>query len=171
MDSFLQLARDRYSCRKFSDKPVEKEKLDQIIEAALISPTAVNYQPEHLFILHGDDAQKKISEATRYTFGAKTFIVLGIQDTIAWNRATDGKYFGDVDAGIVGASILFAVKDLGLDSTFVGYFDPEVMKKNFPAMEDYDLIGIFPIGYAHSDSKPYPQHFKKNPIDSMVTEL
>lgn len=171
MENFLELAHARYSCRKISSRSVEKDKLEKIIEAALISPTACNYQPEHLFILQGDESAKKISEATRYTFGAKTFIVLGIKQSTAWVRSFDQKYFGDIDGGIVGASILFAAKDLGLDSTWVGAFDPNKMKENFPQMADYDLVAIFPIGYAEEDSQPSPMHTKRNPRNSMVTEI
>ena len=171
MQNFLELAHARYSCRKLSDREVESELIDKIIEAALISPTAVNYQPEHLFIIRGEENVQKLSEATRYTFGAKNFIVLGIKTDRAWIRPTDQKYFGDIDGGIVAASILFAVKDLGLDSTYVGYFDPNLMKKNFPQMENYDLIGIFPIGYADESAKPHPNHTKKNPRNLMITEI
>ena len=171
MQNFLELAHARYSCRSFSNREVESELLDKIIEAALISPTATNAQPEHLFIIRGAENFKKISEATRYTFGAKTFIVLGIKKSMAWSRNFDDKYFGDIDAGIIAASILFAVKDLGLDSTYVGYFDPKKMKENFPAMSGYDLVGLFPIGYAAEDAKPSPLHLKRNPRESIVTEI
>lgn len=43
--AFMDLAKSRYSVRKFSDKPIEKEKLDAILEAGRIAPTGHNYQP------------------------------------------------------------------------------------------------------------------------------
>ena len=48
--SFLKLAAERFSVRSFSDKPVEPEKIDLILKAAQLAPTAVNYQPQMIYI-------------------------------------------------------------------------------------------------------------------------
>ena len=56
MTDFLQLAHDRYSCRAFTDKPVEAEKIDALVEAAIAAPTAVNKQPWHLWVVEDADA-------------------------------------------------------------------------------------------------------------------
>lgn len=42
---FLEFSRKRYSVRSYSDRPVEQDKIDKILQAAMIAPTAVNYQP------------------------------------------------------------------------------------------------------------------------------
>ena len=49
--NFLQLVKERYSVRKFSDKKVEKEKLNLILEAGRVAPTAVNYQPQRILVI------------------------------------------------------------------------------------------------------------------------
>jgi len=59
--NFLQLAKERYSVRKFSDKKVEKEKLDLILEAGRVSPTAVNYQPQRILVIDNEDRLNKLS--------------------------------------------------------------------------------------------------------------
>ena len=48
---FLELAKQRFSCRMYSDKKVEKEKIDRILEAARLAPTARNYQPQRILVL------------------------------------------------------------------------------------------------------------------------
>ena len=53
---FLELAKARYSCKKFSDKPVEKEKLEQILEAGRLAPTAKNNQPQHIYVLSSKES-------------------------------------------------------------------------------------------------------------------
>ena len=57
---FLDLAKERYSVRKFSDKPVEQEKLDLIVEAGRIAPTAHNNQPQRILVLQGKEAMEKL---------------------------------------------------------------------------------------------------------------
>lgn len=49
--NFLDLAKERYSCRSFEEKEIEKEKIEKILEAARVAPTAVNYQPQRILIL------------------------------------------------------------------------------------------------------------------------
>ena len=50
--NFLDLAKERYSCRSFAEKEVEMEKIEKILEAARVAPTAVNYQPQRILILN-----------------------------------------------------------------------------------------------------------------------
>jgi nitroreductase len=50
--SFLDLVHERFSCRKFDSKPVEQEKIDKIIDAAMAAPTACNMQPFKVWIMN-----------------------------------------------------------------------------------------------------------------------
>ncbi|MBQ2312266.1 MAG: nitroreductase family protein, partial [Firmicutes bacterium] len=68
--TFLDLAQSRYSVRKYSDKPVEKEKLEQILKAAQAAPTACNYQPWRVSVLQSPEAIAKVRSLTRYAFNA-----------------------------------------------------------------------------------------------------
>ena len=65
--SFNDLARKRYSCRKLAAKPVEQEKLDAIIEAGILAPTAVNKQPFRIWVAKSPEAVKAIHDVTPFT--------------------------------------------------------------------------------------------------------
>ena len=56
--NFLDLAKERYSCRSFAEKEVEMEKIEKILEAARVAPTAVNYQPQRILILNDKEKLK-----------------------------------------------------------------------------------------------------------------
>ena len=62
--TFLELANKRYSARKYKDQPIEKEKLDQVLEAGRIAPTAKNNQPVKIYVLQSKKALEKISDKT-----------------------------------------------------------------------------------------------------------
>ena len=168
---FLELAKERYSCRKISDRPVEQEKVQKILEAALAAPTAHNMQPEHIWMITKPADIEKVKEATTCTFGAGLFFVVGAKKEDGWIRDADGRSFADVDAAIVGTHIMMEVKDLGLDTTWVGWFDPNVMRKNFPDMEGYDLVAIFPVGYALPEAHPSRLHSDRKKQEDVVTFL
>lgn len=166
---FITLAKERYSCRKFSDAPVEKEKIENIIAAASAAPTAVNKQPFKIWVAESESACKKIGECTRFTFGAKTFFILGYSSNDAWVRAYDGTNFGCVDGSIVATHMMLEIQDLGLGTTWVGSFDAPKMHEMFPETEGYELIAIFPVGYPAEDAKPSDNHFKRKDISDMVS--
>lgn len=171
MTDFLQLARDRYSCRAFSDAPVEAEKVQALVDAAVAAPTAVDKQPWHLWVVESPEAVERISALTRFSFGAKVIFVLGAAADEAWVRKYDGRNFADVDASIVGTHVMLAAHDLGLGTTWVGHFDAPAVKGEFPEMEPYDLVALFPLGYPAEDAEPAPMHFKRRPADELVTRI
>lgn len=75
--SFLDLAKKRYSCRKLSAQPVEEEKLQKILEAGNLAPTAVNKQPFRIWVLKSEEAMQKVSQTTSFIFGAPVAFVVG----------------------------------------------------------------------------------------------
>ncbi len=171
--NFLDLANERYSCRSFSDRPVEKELLDKVIDAAIAAPTAVNMQPFRIWVMESEEAKAKLRESTRFSFNAETFLVVGYQDQAGWTRKYDGRPFADIDASIVATHMMLAITDLGLATTWVGHFNAPKLKQLCPQMQDYELIAIFPIGYpsAEEAGKPSPRHFERKSKDQLVETL
>lgn len=171
MKDFLDLAKARYSCRKFSDQPVEKEKLDKILEAAAAAPTAKNLQPWKVWVLQSEGAMEKVRGTTKYDFGAPVILAVGAYAPDAWVRPSDERNFGDVDAAIVATQVMLEVHDLGLGTTWVGFFDAPKMKEAFPEMADYDLIALFPIGYPAPDATTAKMHEQRKPLQESVHYL
>lgn len=70
---FFTLAKNRYSVRKFSERSVEPEKLEKVLEAARVAPTAHNYQPFRIYVLKSKDAIAKIRELTPCAFPDRSY--------------------------------------------------------------------------------------------------
>lgn len=168
---FKKLIEDRYSCRSFSDRKVEPELIEKIIEAGRIAPTAVNNQPFKIFWLNSDQAKENVRQASRCTFGADQFLVVGYREENGWERPFDRRNFADIDAGIVATHIMLAIEDLGLSTTWVGHFDAPLLKSQYSQMKDYHLIALFPIGYAAKDAAPSERHFKRKSREELLEIL
>ena len=67
---FLELCKNRYSVRRYSEREVEQDKIDKIQEAAKLAPTACNFQPQRIYVLKSEKAKEKLSSITRMTYGA-----------------------------------------------------------------------------------------------------
>ncbi len=169
--NFLELAKKRYSCRKLEPTNISDETLEQILEAGRIAPTAVNAQPFKFFVMKSNKAKEAIHASTPYTFGADTFIVVGSEKGNGYRRKSDDLDFALVDATIVATHIMLQIEDLGLATTWVGAFDPNVLKESFPEMKELDLVAIFPVGKAAEDAKPSIKHDQRKPLEELLTTL
>lgn len=96
---FAKLSAERYSLRKFSDRPVEQEKLTQVLEAGRSAPTAHNLQPQRIFVLQSPQALEKADGCTGAHFHPPVILVVAYDPEAAWKRETDGKNHGEIDAG------------------------------------------------------------------------
>ena len=168
---FNELVQERFSCRALSDREIPHDALDRIFEAARVEDAAVNKQPFKIWAIESPEARARIAETTNYTFGAGVFLVVGGNREEAWVRQYDERNFADVDASIVATYIMLAIHNEGLRSTWVGHFDAPKLKEAFPQMADYDLIAIFPIGYAAEKGVPSARHTQRKPAVEIVEVL
>ena len=74
--NFIDLSKKRYSVRKFTDKPVEEELLNKVLEAGRLSPTAVNRQPQRIVVLNEKESLTKIKKCTKYHFDAPVVMIV-----------------------------------------------------------------------------------------------
>ena len=166
---FLQLAKERrYSVRKFKDKPVEKEKLDLILEAGRIAPTACNYQPQRILVIEDADTHEKLKQCTSWYFGAPVVLMVCYDKTTVWKNKTNGTVGGDVDASIVTTHMMLAAAELGLGTTWVGAFDHQKARDLFNIPDYLVPVALLPIGYAADGVEPHPWHWKRFDIDHTV---
>lgn len=164
--TFLDLAAERYSVRKFSGKPVGKEKLDLILRAGQIAPTAGNMQPVRILVVEDADALTKIRRCTPCHFNAPIVLVVCYDNTVSFQ----GKNFnlGVMDASIVATHLMFEVTELGLGATWVENFDPEAVVKEFSFPEQLVPVALLPLGFPAEDARPADRHTQRKPLTETV---
>lgn len=166
---FMNLAKERYSVRMFSSQQVEDTKVKAILEAGQLSPTACNYQPQHYYVIQSKEALKKLEDCTNYTFSAPMAILICYDKNESWKRPYDGQSSGETDASIATTHMLLAIHEMGLGSTWVGFFDPCAIRKAYNIPEYLIPHSLLPIGYPANEAKPAHLHSKRKPI-AEVTE-
>ena len=168
---FNTVLQRRYSCRAFSPSPVEQERVDRILEAGRIAPTAVNKQPVHVWAVSSPDALEAIKGVTRSNYGAPLILVVGCRPADAWVRRYDGKNGAEVDASIVATYLMLAAENEGLATLWVGSFDPSLLKGILPGVEDYELVAMVNVGYPADGSAPSAMHGSRIPVEEFVTKI
>ena len=136
---FQALAAQRYSLRKYSDRPVEDEKLQLILQAAQSAPTAHNLQPQRIFVLRSAQALEKADACMDSHFHPPVTLAVTYDAQCAWTREGDGKNHGEIDAALCAMQMMLQAAELGLGTTYVGMFSPEKLLASFPEMGSHLL--------------------------------
>lgn len=171
--NFLELAADRYSVRSYQNKPIEDEKMEKILKAAQLAPTAVNYQPQKIYVLKSGEALNKINDLCRFIYDAPVVFMICYDENLVWKSPVEKGYnTGEMDASIVAAHMMLEAWDQGIGSVWVRGFDAGKVHDAFSLPENEHVACLLPMGYASKDAKPYkPWHDVYRNIDSFVKEI
>ena len=144
---FMTLAKKRCSVRSYMDQKVEPEKLEQILEAARIAPTAKNQQPVKLLVVQGEAGLAKVGKAANI-YGAPLAIIICADHDQAWTRPFDKKQSTDIDASILTDHMMLEATELGLGSVWICFFKPDILREEFSLPDNLEPVNILAIGYA-----------------------
>jgi nitroreductase len=146
---FSELIQARYSARAFKPDPVPQAKLEQVLEAARMAPTAANRQPFQLVVIHTAGREAEL----RRVYGREWFVqaplvicACGVLDQ-TWVRR-DGKSYNDVDVAIVMDHLILAAASVGLGTCWIGAFDADAARQVLGLPEGVEPVAFTPLGYA-----------------------
>ena len=166
---FLALAEnERWSCRKYEQRPLEEADLQRILRAGQVAPTAANAQPQRIVAINTPEGMRKLEYCTHYVYGAPAAVIVCYDRDRAWVRNIDGKCGGDVDAAIVTTHMMLEAADLGVGTCWVGHFDPEEVRDEFSLPGSFEPVAILDMGYPAEGTGPHPVHWKREPLEATV---
>ena len=152
---FSELIEKRYSVRAYRPDPVEDGKLQQVLEAARLAPTAANQQPFQFIVIHTAGREAELKRIyNRDWFGQAPLVICacGIPAQ-GWVRR-DGKNYSDVDVAIAMDHLVLAATNAGLGTCWVAAFDPDAAREVLGLPEGVEPIAFTPLGYPADRPKP-----------------
>lgn len=161
---FLSLTCLRQSDRSYLDKPVEKEKLDRILECARLAPSACNAQPWKIIVVDDAELKGKIADATsekvigmnHFTKQAPLQLVIieeSANITSAFGSLVKKKHFPLIDIGIVAEHICLAAAAEGLGSCMIGWFDESKIRKYLSVPSSKRILLVITLGYPAKETR------------------
>jgi len=164
MNGFKELISHRESCRNYSERSVEKEKLVACMEAARSAPSACNSQPWMAHIISNRQTAAELAKAlqsmgmNKFTDRCPAFIVV-TEDKALLSAVVSGKFksqdFAAVDIGIMAAHIVLMATEQGLGSCIVGWFDEGKIKRILKIEKERRVRLVIALGYsADADMRP-----------------
>ncbi len=172
---FMELAKQRYSERFFDRRPVEQEKLDRILEAGRIVPTACNYQPQRFYVIRSAEGLQKLKTVTPFHYNVPVMIMVCYDAREVWTNPGDRYYqnynSGEQDASIAATTMMYEAEELGVHTIWIRGFDSKNVVDTF-GLPDYMIpVMMLGLGYPNERAKANAWHYKRMPIENFVREL
>lgn len=166
---FLQLAKSRYSCRSYKNVPVEKEKLERILEAGRVAPSACNLQPFYFIVITDEDLKEKVAATYggRWLKEAPVIVVVCGDHSRSWKRA-DGKDHCDIDVAIAVDHMTLAATELGLGTCWICAFNAAKCRQVLTLPEHIEPVVLLPIGYPADKGNPDRHELQRKGLDAIV---
>lgn len=168
---FTEVIKNRYSCKKFSDKQISEEQLRAILEAGRVAPTAKNLQEQHIYVAQSSEMLAKIDEFTPCRYGAPTVLVVAFDKNNVYTYPASQRQSGIEDAAIVATHLMLAATNEGVDSCWLNcvHIDELHTALGLPANEE--ILMLLDLGFAAEDAHPLPNHFSRKPLEETVSYI
>ncbi|MGQ9707759.1 MAG: nitroreductase family protein [bacterium] len=173
----LRLCLLRRSVRRFSNRPVEREKLNLCLEAARLAPSADNGQPWRFLVFDEPDKKKALADAvftgvfaaSRHFTRAPVLVALLLKESFIINRlggGATGVPFQFVDAGIAGEHFVLAAAEQGLGTCWIGWFNSRALLRHLGLKRGYRAVALIAVGYPVEDVRRSSP--KRKPLEQIA---
>jgi len=155
----------RYSCRHYEEKPVEKEKLQAVLEAARQAPSAKNLQDWRFVVVTDSQARKDLAAAANNQTFLENAGVIVVACTVSSHVMRCGQAIGPIDVSIALEHMCLQATELGLATCWIGSFYPDKVRAIVGIPADVEIIELLAIGHPSDEPKAH----RREPIESMVS--
>lgn len=163
--SVLDAISKRYSCRSYKKMSIERKKLDKILEAARLAPSAKNLQDWRFVVATNEDIKKQLAHAAndQIFIADASAVIVACSNSDYVMRC--GQHIAPIDVSIALEHIALQAADLGLATCWIGSFYPEKVRKILSIPDDVEIIELMSLGYPNDTYK----QSERLPIESIVS--
>ena len=168
---FTEVIQNRFSCKKYSDRPIDPALITEILEAGRVAPTAKNLQEQRVYVVQSQEGLAKIDAATPCRYGAPLCIVVAFDKNHVFTYPGEKRDSGIEDATIVATHMILAAANAGVDSCWINFFDPDRLAQALGLPENEEVLMILDLGYGVEGTKPLANHTSRKSLEQTVTYL
>jgi nitroreductase len=176
-DNFLELCRQRHSCRSYKHKKVPDELINKCIECARLAPSACNKQPWRFSVVKDKKLLQEIASDALlpalpmpWVKDAPVIIVMSVEKSFVTHTLApllSGLNYQLIDAGIAGEHLVLAAESLKLGTCWIGWFNEKRIRKILKLPKKLRVVSLFTLGYP--DDGYYSQnHSSRKNIEEIV---
>ena len=169
---FFDVVETRESIRNYdSDKPIEEEKLQRILEAGRLAPSAANRQPWQFILVSSKQGLERVRPCydSDWFRAAPHILIVKGRAGEAWTRA-DGYNSLETDLTIAMDHLILAAENEGVGTCWIANFRPDVLKEVLSLSDDERVFAITPLGYQTVEFTKKGRKNRKS-LDEIVLKL
>ena len=166
---FSELIAKRYSCKKYGSRPLEPDKLQKILEAGRLAPTAKNFQEQHIYVVQSAEGLARIDKLTPCRYGAPVVLAVAFDKNNVFTYPGGKRNSGAEDAAIVATHLMLAAANEGVDSCWLNFFDPDQAAKELDLPQNEEVLMLLDLGYAAEGAGPLPNHSSRKELSETVS--
>ena len=170
-----QVIAQRKSIRKYLNKPVEEEKVRELIESAILAPSWKNQQTSRYYVASSLEARNQVWEALpefnrNNTKDAPVLIVTTVVlDRVGFNKDGTptnelGNSWGYYDCGLHNMVMMLKAAELGLGTLVMGIRDADALRSALNIPETESVVAVISVGYPDID----PDRPKRKTVDEIA---
>ena len=164
--SVLDVLRKRRSIRKYLNKPVEEKKINQVLEAARLGPSAGNQQPCYFIVVTQPEVRESLRAAyNRDWFVQAPIIIVGCANPKETWRRSDGEEYWKVDLAIAMQNLILSATELGLGTCWIATLDEKAVKKALNIPKEIRVVAMTTLGYPDEEKEPVTD---RKPLEEIV---
>ena len=168
---FKDVVKNRYSCKTYSSRKVEPEKIEAILEAGRLAPTAKNLQEQHIYVVQSEEALAKIDKVTPCRYNAPVCLIVAFDKNNVYTYPDSARESGVEDAAIVATHLMLAAANEGVDSCWLNCIYLDKIAEEFGLPDNEEVLMILDLGYAEEGAGPLANHGSRKPLSETVTYL
>ena len=168
---FKEVVKNRYSCKKYGDRKVPQEKIEAILQAGRLAPTAKNLQEQHIYVLQSAEALAKVDAVTPCRYGAQTVLAVAFNKNNVFVYPGGKRDSGIEDATIVATHLTLAAADEEVDSCWINNFNPDLLHEALGLPEEEEILMLLDLGYAAEGAGPLPNHSSRKDLSETVSYI
>ena len=168
---FKDVVKNRYSCKTYSSRKVEPEKIEAILEAGRLAPTAKNLQEQHIYVVQSEEALAKIDKVTPCRYNAPVCLIVAFDKNNVYTYPDSARESGVEDAAIVATHLMLAAANEGVDSCWLNCIYLDKIAEEFGLPDNEEVLMILDLGYAEEGAGPLANHVSRKPLSETVTYL
>ena len=154
--------------KKYSNKAISDDVLNEILEAGRVAPTAKNLQEHRIYVCQKPEDLELIDEITPCRYGAPIVLVVAYDTNNVFTYPGDARDSGIEDASIVATHLMLGAANAGVDSCWLNFFDPTKAKSALELPENEEVLMLLDLGYAAEGAGPLPNHNSRKPLSDTV---
>lgn len=174
MKTILPAIAERYSCRSYTDQPVDQETLDSILEAARRAPSACNKQPWRYYVVRSLEMLREVRAhcfappvANRFVNDAPVLVGVGIKKDVLVHGVVPfikGIPYQYIDVGISTDHLMLQATALGLATCWIGWFDVKAARRVLSIPSSVEPCGFISLGYPADEKSTEIKRLPKEKI-------